>query len=148
MQPVLGEMIGVPGHRSSHCAVRGDTSLVVLEEGQEVEGSPLSSSLITNILHAASICSAAMLSGLSQEMQKCQKSKLKKKDCPGLAFATWLGVRGQPSALPGCRSHSGSHFILLLPGEDVPLLCLELLRGRYVSFSERGASNLQHPHTA
>lgn len=82
MQPVLGEMRGVPGHRSSHCPVRGDTSLVVCAGGQEAEGYPLPSSLITHILHAVSIRFAAMQCCLGS-VRSCKNAKnLKKKPKP------------------------------------------------------------------
>lgn len=69
------------GPRVSHYAVQRDTSLLVYEEEQEVKGNKLSGQLPHNshpASHAASICSAAILSGLSQEMQKCGQLQEKK----------------------------------------------------------------------
>lgn len=64
------------GPRGSHYAVQRDISLVVCKEEQEVKGNKLSGQLPCNshpTSHTASVCSAAILSGLSQEMQKCSQ---------------------------------------------------------------------------
>lgn len=61
------------GSSGSHCTVQGDTSLLVNKEEQEVKGNKLSGQLPLNShppSHTASVCSAAILFGLSQEMQK------------------------------------------------------------------------------
>lgn len=62
------------GPRGSHHAVQRDTSFVVCKEEQEVKGNQLSGQLPWNshpASHTARISSAAILSGLNQEMQKC-----------------------------------------------------------------------------
>jgi len=137
MQPVLGEMREVLGHRSSHYAVRRDAKSSSIQGGRG--GRNFSSAQLPHnsrpALHVASICSAAMLPELSQEMPKCKQLQNKTKHLKAPGLATWLRVVCPPSALPGCRSHSGPHLIILLPGDGAPLLCLEVLRRRDVSSS-------------
>lgn len=64
------------GPRGSHYDVQRDTSFVVCKEEQEVKGNKLTDQLPWNshpASHTASVHSAAILFGLSQEMQKCSQ---------------------------------------------------------------------------
>lgn len=112
------------GPRGSHYAVQRDTSLVVCEEEQEVKGNKLSGQHSHPASHAASVYSAAVPSGLSQEKQKCIQLWKKKATCaPGLVFAPcW-----EPSASPVLCLAGGSTRSPV-PSSSSCLLCLELLR--------------------